>query len=486
MNAHASFSWWKNTVARQWAWVLLFPLIWAAPTADLFAGSNAPRPPDPAPSAPLAVHIQIDDMPITPVTANFIRRAIREAEQQGASCLVIELNTPGGLVNSTQQIVTDILASETPVVVYVSPAGGRAASAGLFITLASDVAAMAPGTRIGAAHPVHIGPSPVSPPTPTSGEEQQTPLADKLVNDTTAWARSLAELRGRNPEWSVLAVQESRSITSAEALDNEVVELLANSIGDLLQQLDGREVIRGGAVVTLETDGAEIKTLQTWWGERLLSVIANPNIALVLLLLGVYGVLYELYSPGWGVGGTVGVISLVLAFFAMSVLPINYAGLALILLALGMFVAEAFVVSYGALAGAGIMCLVVGGTMLVDSPAGFMQVSLKLLVPIAAATALITVFLVASVVRAHASRIQTGIDSLLGASATVRGEFVREADGITYSGPVFVHGELWIARTKQPVRAGQPVRVTSRDGLTLVVEAEDTADRGKQQLSATT
>ncbi len=334
----------------------------------------------------LVLHIQLQDEAITPALVRFMQRAIREAEQVRAECLVIELDTPGGVLKSTQQIVTDILASRVPVVVYVSPAGGRAASAGLFITLASHVAAMAPGTRIGAAHPVQIGGLPITPPQtpeptpsepatepPPSEQTQARPSAmeEKVLNDTVAWARSLAELRGRNADWVSLAVSESRVSVASEAMDDGVVDLLAADVADLLKKIDGREVevqTQAGEpnTVRIRTADATIRTLEMWWGERLLCVISDPNVALVLMLFGFYGVLFEMYSPGWGVAGTLGVVSLVLAFFGLSVLPINYAGLALIAIAMALFVAEAFVTSFGALAVGGIVCLILGGTMLIE------------------------------------------------------------------------------------------------------------------------
>jgi membrane-bound serine protease (ClpP class) len=444
------------------------------------------------------VHIQLDDEAITPAIVRFMKRALREAEHVGAECLVIELDTPGGVLKSTQQIVTDILASHVPVVVYVSPAGGRAASAGLFITLAGHVAAMTPGTRIGAAHPVQIGGLPITPPqtpspTPSAPDADQPPseqtqtrpsaMEEKLLNDTVAWARSLAELRGRNAEWVSLAVSESRVSVASEAMDDGVVDLLATDLTDLLHKIDGREVevqTQSGEpkTVRIRTLDATIRTLDMWWGERLLCVISDPNVALVLMLFGFYGVLFELYSPGWGIAGTLGVVSLVVAFFGLSVLPINYAGLALIAIAMAMFVAEAFVTSFGALAVGGIVCLILGGTMLIDTPGEFLYVSLEVLVPIAVATGLITVFLVSSVVRAQRSRVQTGGEGLIGMRGLAKDSFV--SDGAEFHGPVLIRGEWWNARSSVPVAIGKTVTVSARQGLTLVVQsADDDVPRAK-------
>ncbi len=415
-------------------------------------------------------HMRLDDEPITPVTARYIERALREAASARAACLVLELDTPGGLVTSTQRIVKDILGSRVPVVVYVAPPGARAASAGVFITLASHVATMAPGTHIGAAHPVSIGGMPGTPPADTtSGRQQGGVMEEKILNDAVAWARSLAELRGRNAEWAALAVSESRSITATEAVAENVVDLVAADLDALLVQIDGREVeLPGGRVEVLRTAGAEIRTMPMWWGEQLLAVLSNPNVAFLLLMFGFYGVLFEFYTPGWGVGGTLGAICLVLGFFGLAVLPINYAGLALLALGLGLFVAEAFFTSFGALTLGGVVCVVLGGLMLVDSPGGMLRVSATVVVPVALATAAITVFLVGSVVKAMRGRVQTGVEGMLGSEALAHEAFVP-AEG-RYHGMILTHGELWKAISAAPVAQGDAVEITGRDGLTLFVE----------------
>jgi membrane-bound serine protease (ClpP class) len=429
----------------------------------------------------------MDDQAITPATVRFMRRALRQAAENDAECLVIELNTPGGLLQSTQEFVTDILSSKVPVVVYVSPSGARAASAGVFITLASHVSAMAPGTRIGAAHPVAIGGLPFSPPPapapPTretdtgeddrSNEDKPTAAEQKLINDTVAWAKSLAELRDRNGQWAALAVTESSVLMASEAVQQHVVDLEATNLRDLLRQIDGREVsVQGDAGVptkkSLRTNEATVHLVEMWWGENLLAVISDPNVALLLMLFGVYGIIFEFYSPGWGVAGTLGVVSLVLGFFGLSVLPVNYSGLALILIALALFVAEAFVTSYGALAIGGVVCLILGGTMLVDSPTGFLHVSLEILVPVAVATAIVMVFLVSQVVKAQRSRVQTGGEALVGVDAVAEDEFVGHENAFT--GQVQVHGEHWRALSPRKIAKGQHVRVAGREGLTLLVD----------------
>ena len=438
---------------------------------------------------PLVVHIQLNDQPITPATVRFMRRGLRAATDLRAECLVIELDTPGGVLQSTQKFVTDVLASRTPVVVYVSPSGARAASAGVFITLASHVAAMAPGTRLGAAHPVQVGGVPYSPPfTPSESSEESTDeeldgkptvTEQKLINDTVAWAKSLAALRNRNADWAAKSVAECSVFMASEAVEQRVVDLEASDLRDLLRKIDGREVAlssdAGPSVVRLRTVDAGIHEIKMWWGEHLLAVISNPNVALLLMLFGVYGIVFELYSPGWGVAGTLGVVSLVLGFFGLSVLPVNFAGLALVLIALALFVAEAFVTSYGALAVGGIVCLILGGTMLIDSPTGFLYVSLEILVPIALATALITVFLVSQVVKAQRSRVQTGSEALLDEQAIAQGAFT-EQDG-AFVGQVRIHGEYWRATSPTQVEKHQHVRVAGRDGLTLLVTTNGKAHR---------
>jgi membrane-bound serine protease (ClpP class) len=444
---------------------------------------------------PVVVCIRLDNEAITPVVAHFIERALREAEGMQAQCLVIELDTPGGLLDSTQRIVKDIVGSPVPVVVYVWPSTARAASAGLFITLSSHVAAMAPGTRIGAAHPVEMGGLPISPPNPSPQPSQEegknatktapasSPMEEKIVNDTKAWARGLAKLRNRNAEWAERAVEKSDSIIASEAADQHVVDLIAADLPSLLKQIDGREVtLQAGTAhertVRFRTTNAEIVIVEEWWGEKLLAVISNPNVALLLMMFGVYGILHELFSPGWGVSGTLGVVSLVLAFFGLSVLPINYAGLALIIVALALFAAEPFFASHGLLAVGGIVCLILGGTMLVDSPTGFMKVSLSVLIPVAVATALVVVFLVSRIIKAQRGLVQTGSEGMLGAEAQANDEFLPEGDH--YRGRVRVRGEWWNARSASPVAAGETVRIDECQGLTLLVSKNGSPPPGRE------
>lgn len=442
----------------------------------LFTLSNgsAPAQEAAAKDRPLVFQAQLDDETINPVTARFLRRAIAQAEQERASCLVIVLDTPGGLVNSTRAIVKNILRSRIPIVVYVSPSGARAASAGVFITLSAHIAAMAPGTNIGAAHPVQVGGLPGAPPQrpekkkdKDKGPQSAAPMEEKILNDTVAWARALAELRGRNAEWATRAVKESLSASASEAVQEKAVDLLAEDVDDLLERIDGREVKLPDGAVHLRTAGAEIRALEMWWGEQLLGAFANPNVAFLLLLFGFYGILFELYTPGWGVAGTLGIICLVLGFFALAVLPINYIGLALIALALALFVAEAFVTSYGFLTIGGAACLILGGLMLVESPRGFQRVSLWLLVPVALATAAITFFLLGSIVRTHRGKTRTGGEALVGSQAVAVENFTPAGEWFT--GMVRAHGELWKTVSPNAVAQGQEVRIHDREGLTLKV-----------------
>lgn len=427
-----------------------------------------------AESRPVIVRLRIDNQAITPVTAQFIDRAIKRAEEERAQGLLIVLDTPGGLVDSTRGIVKSILQSNVPVVVYVAPSGAHAASAGLFITLAGHVAAMAPATNIGAAHPVSIGGLPGSPqPEPRKTEDgekppPQSPMEQKIVNDTVAWARSLAELRGRNVEWVTRAVSESLSSSASEAVSNGVVDLIAANEQELLAALDGREVSLASGPVQMRTVGAEIRFHEMWWGERFLAVVSNPNVVFLLMIFGFYGILFELYTPGWGVAGVLGVVCLVLAFFGLAVLPISYVGLALIGIAMALFLAEAFVTSYGFLTIGGVICMVIGGVMLVDSPAGFMRVSLRIIVPLAIATAGVTFFLVSKIIRAQRALPQTGSEGMLTADAVAVEGFA--SDGERYGGWVRARGELWRSVSSSPVAADQRVEVQGRDGLTLIVQ----------------
>ncbi len=434
---------------------------------------------------PVVAVVELQDQAITPGTQRYVLRALDSAEQDNVECIVIVLDTPGGLLTSTRRIVKRILGSRIPVVVFVSPAGSRAASAGVFITLSSHVAAMAPGTTIGAAHPVQVGGLPIGPQSPgdatkpTSEDSKESDsatgsiLEEKIINDTVAWAQALANRHDRNADWAAEAVTKSSSLTAKEAEQKGVVDLLANDLYDLLEQIDGREVRLADGMTTLDTSGATVQHIPMWWGEQLLATIASPNIAFLLMIFGFYGILFELYSPGWGVAGTLGVICMLLAFFGLAVLPVNYLGLALIIVGLVLLAAEAFVTSFGTLAIAGTFCLVAGGVMLVDSPAGFQRVSLSVVVPVAAATAAITLFLVSGIVRAHSSQVLTGVEALIGQLAVATGDFAPQGDNFT--GMVAIHGERWRAISAEQVKQKQACEVQETEGLTLTVRPRSDA-----------
>lgn len=429
----------------------------------------------------VVVRAVLMDEPITPVTARYISRAIEEAKRLNARCIVLELDTPGGLMSSTHEIVMKILKSEVPVIVYVSPSGGRAASAGVFITLASHVAVMAPATRIGAAYPVELGGMPGTQPQKEPVEKQDgaassqqdepgSHMEEKKINDAVAWVRSLAQMRGRNAEYAVDAVTKSKSLTASEAIQEGVVELICGNMDSLLESVDGREVVLNEKTIVLRTRNASVKLIEMWWGETLLGVISNPNIAFILLILGFYGVLFELYTPGWGVPGTLGAVCLTLGCFGLAVLPVNYAGLLLLIAAMALFIAEAFVTSFGALTAGGVVCLILGGLMLIDTQVSFMRISLGILLPVAIATAGITVFLAFNIVRGHRKKVMTGVDSMIGNSAQAIADF-EEADGV-YKGMVKVHGEYWRASSSEKITADQKVIITQVRGLQLVVDAQ--------------
>ncbi|HEX5169428.1 MAG TPA: nodulation protein NfeD, partial [Cyclobacteriaceae bacterium] len=331
--------------------------------------------------AQVVVEIGIDGA-INPVAAEFIHRGIETAYTEKAECLIIHLNTPGGLLKSTRVIVTDILESPVPVVIFISPAGAHAGSAGVFITLAAHIAAMTPGTNIGAAHPVDL-----------QGKIDSV-MNEKVTNDAAAFIRSIAEKRKRNLEWADEAVRKSISITEKEALQNNVIDLIAINTDDLLTQIDGKKVEAGTAAMILNTKGARIKTLEMSDVEKILNILSDPNIAYVLLLLGLYGILFELYNPGAILPGIVGVMSLVLAFYSMHSLPINYAGLALIVFAVILFLLEIKIVSHGMLAIGGVASLLLGSMMLIrpDSTLELAAISWSVIISSVTITSLFFLF----------------------------------------------------------------------------------------------
>ncbi|MEO6239601.1 MAG: nodulation protein NfeD [Vicinamibacterales bacterium] len=394
---------------------------------------------------------------IHPVSAEFVRSAIAKADADGAALIVFTLHTPGGLLDSTRDINNAIIASKTPVAVFVGPAGYRAASAGFLITIAADVAAMAPGTHIGAAHPVS-----------GNGEKVDEVMSKKMASDTAAYARTLAAQRGRNVPLTEQAVNDSRSFTEQEAIGAAppLIDLVAADVPDLLKKLDGRTIKRfDGSSVTLALAGAEVRNLEMTLAQTVLSAIAHPQIAYLLLTLGTLGLTIELWSPGAVAPGVVGGICLLLAFFALQVLPVSYAGLLLILLGFALLVLEVKVVSHGLLAVGGIASLLFGSLMLIDSPLPEMQIGLRLILPVVAALSGIMLFLVTLGVRAQNQPSVSGESGMLHAPGQA---LTPIAPGGV--GRVSAHGEIWSATAAEAIQAGDPVVVVALQGLLLTVK----------------
>ncbi len=420
-----------------------------AGVAVLALGQASEKPPS-------VVRITVDSI-IHPVALEFVSESLDAADRLGADLFVIELSTPGGLLTSTREIVQAMLGAETPVVVYVSPSGAHAASAGFFLLMAADVAAMAPGTNTGAAHPVG-----------GQGEDVEGDLGEKVEQDAAAQIRSLAARNGRDPDLAESAVVESKSFTAEEALENGLIDLIAVDMTDLLAKLDGRILEAGrDEPLTLRTAEAEIRSLEMSPFQRLLSAIAHPNIAYILMTLGGLGLYFELSNPGAILPGVVGAICLILAFFALSVLPVNYAGIALILLAIIFFIAEIKVVSYGLLSVGGLISLVLGSLMLFKSADPAIRVSKDVIFAVTVFAAAVVAFLLWMVVRVHRSRITTGAEGLVTKIAEARTD-------LDPRGKVFVWGEIWNAFAESPVAAGQMVEITAVEGMTLRVKPTDT------------
>jgi len=410
-----------------------------------------------APPAPVAV-LSLEG-PIGPATADYVERGLRQAREAGAQAVVLRLDTPGGLDASMRDIVQAILAAPLPVVAYVAPPGARAASAGTYILYAAHVAAMAPGTNLGAATPVALG----------GGRREEGPSAAerKAVNDAVAYIRSLARLRGRNADWAERAVREAASLEAAEALRAGVVELLAGDLGELLQALDGRRVSAGAGETVLRTAGAPVLELPPDWRTRLLAVLTDPNVAYVLMLIGLYGLIYEFANPGLVAPGVVGAISLLLALFAFQVLPVNYAGVALILLGVALMVAEAVVPSFGALGLGGVVAFVIGSVILMDTEAPGFGLSLPLIGTMTLLSAAFLVLVAGMALKARRRPVVSGREALEGAEGEAVEAFRPGPHG--WEGRVRVQGELWEARCPQPLRRGDRVAVRGREGLVLRV-----------------
>lgn len=427
--------------------------------------------------------VTIDDYIINPVVEEYISNAIGSVQRDG-QCLIIQLDTPGGLLSSTRKIVKEIMASKVPVVVYVSPKGARAGSAGVFIAISSHIAAMAPSTNIGAAHPVQMGER-----KSTSDvikeiikyfkkteedktrkkkkvepiKEKKDIMSEKIMSDTLAWVSTIAQARKRNVNWARKAVLESASATETEALDLGVIDLVAEDIDDLLIKINGRRVKVDDKVYKLATKDAKIVKIDLDKRQQFLNVITNPTIAYILMILGFYGLLFEFTHPGIGFPGIAGTIAIILGFYGLHTLPTNYAGVALIILAFILFVAEMQVQGFGLLALGGIISMVLGSVILIDSPYAFMRISIKVIIPVVVATAAITTFLAAVVIRTHRRRVKTGAEGLIGE----QGKVIKS---LKPKGKVFIHGEVWNAISEEPINKGGTIEVIRVEGMRLIVK----------------
>ncbi|HZF31035.1 MAG TPA: nodulation protein NfeD [Gammaproteobacteria bacterium] len=443
----------------------------------------------PAGAARTATVLRVADA-IGPATGDYVVRGIERAALGGSTLVVLELDTPGGLDTAMRDIIQAILASPIPVVVFVAPQGARAASAGTYILYASHVAAMAPATNLGAATPIQIGGAEPedrgggaaqgaaddaggggeardgAPPATTAAPELSTASERKAVNDAVAYIRSLAEQRGRNADWAESAVRSAASLSARAALDEHVIDLIASDLDDLLAQLDGRTVKVAGAERVLATAGIAVKSVEPDWRTRLLAVVSNPTVAYILMLIGIYGLIFEGYNPGAVLPGVVGGISLLLALWAFQVLPVNYAGLALIALGVMLMIGEFFVPSFGSLGIGGIVAFVFGSVILIDADTPGFGVSRPLIGTIAAAGGAAVLGVIWLALRARRMPVVTGVEEMLRVEVTALEDFAAE-------GAVRAHGERWHARTRTPVHKGQRLRVMNVEGLVLDVEPHD-------------
>ncbi|HEX6181561.1 MAG TPA: nodulation protein NfeD, partial [Chitinophagaceae bacterium] len=404
-------------------------------------------------NAQRVIVINIDGS-INPASASFIERSIKKAQNEKAQCLVIKLNTPGGLLKSTRVIVGQILDAPLPVVVYISPGGAHAGSAGVFITMAAHIAAMAPGTNIGAAHPVGL----------QGGMD--TTMDAKATNDAAAFIRTIAEKRHRNIQWAEKAVLESASITATEAVEEGVVDLVASSFLELLDQIHGKMVVVSSGPVSINTKGTAVKALEMSFIEKVLNILSDPNIAYILLMLGFYGILFELYNPGAILPGIIGVIGLILGFYSLHTLPINYAGLFLIVFGIILFLLEIKITSYGMLTIGGVISLLLGSMMLIrDDPSfEFARISLSVIISTTVVSAIFFVFIIGMGLRAQRKKPVTGLDGFLREIGTA-------LEPLDPEGTVQVHGEIWQAESTGPrIEKGEKIRITAIKNFKLYVE----------------
>ena len=447
-------------IARCWRWLLLLLLLGITP------GGQA---------APGAVWVLGIDDAIGPASADYLVRSLDQAQAQGAQLVVIRMDTPGGLDSAMRQMIKAILASPVPVATYVAPSGARAASAGTYILYASHVAAMAPGTNLGAATPVQIGGPPGAPKDDKAKGGDDETLARKQVNDAAAYIRGLALLRGRNADWAEKAVREAVSLPASEALRLNVIDQVADDLPALLSKLDGKTLEAAGQPHQLQTAGASLVEHLPDWRTRLLAVITNPSVALILIMVGVYGLLFEFMSPGSTVGGVVGGICLLLALYALQLLPVSFAGVALILLGIAFMIAEAFLPSFGVVGFGGIVAFVVGALILIDTDAPGYGIPLALIGTLAVLSALLIGGVLGMALKARQRALVSGDASLVGSLVTV----TQVMAGNPFRGVVLAQGEEWQVQCATPLQAGQNVRVTARHGVMLDVSAAAPAARGE-------
>ncbi|MGI9305071.1 MAG: NfeD family protein [Gammaproteobacteria bacterium] len=438
------------------------------------------------------------DGPIGPATSDYVLRGLEKAREIDARAIVLRMDTPGGLDLAMRDIIQGIIASPIPVVTYVTPSGARAASAGTYILYASHIAAMAPATTLGAATPVQIGGPPTVPESPfprdsdkkekeddearedadkkddasdeASAGQPKSAMERKMVNDAAAYIRGLAQMRGRNADWAEKAVREAVSLSAAEAEQQNVVDLIATDLNDLLAKIDGRSLDVLGHERTLSTRGVQTVEIEPDWRNRLLSVITDPNILPILMTLGIFGLLYEMLNPGFVFPGVLGGICLLLALYAAQVLPVNYAGMALIMLGVAFMVAEAFMPAFGALGIGGVVAFVIGSIILIDTDAEGYSVSVPLIITVGTVNALMVAGVTILALKARQRPVVSGREELVGSI----GEAI---EGFDENGRVRVHSEEWRARASTPVQRGESVRVVGVDGLTLIIEPEQLARR---------
>ncbi|MGB5955048.1 NfeD family protein [Pseudomonas sp.] len=447
-------------LTRCWRWLLLLLLLGITP------GGQA---------APGAVWVLGIDDAIGPASADYLVRSLGQAQEQGAQLVVIRMDTPGGLDSAMRQMIKAILASPVPVATYVAPSGARAASAGTYILYASHVAAMAPGTNLGAATPVQIGGPPGAAKDDKAKGSDEDTLARKQVNDAAAYIRGLAQLRGRNADWAEKAVREAVSLSASEALQLNVIDQVADDLPDLLRKLDGKTLDVAGQPRQLQTANASLVEHLPDWRTRVLAVITNPSVALILIMIGVYGLLFEFMNPGSTVGGVVGGICLLLALYALQLLPVSFAGVALILLGIAFMIAEAFVPSFGVIGFGGIVAFVIGAVILIDTDAPGFGIPLALIGTLALLSALLIGGVLGMALKARSRALVSGDAGLVGSLVTV----TQVMAGNPFCGVVLAQGEQWQVQCATPLQAGQNVRVTARHGVMLEVTAAAPAAQGE-------